>query len=169
MNELMPHALVREGIVSSESIRNTIRQLLTRYREYEGLIRYPGDWGERAFRFWLIKELFMDVLGWDSKYIVFGERYDVLFLDDYIRPKLYLETKKPDIQITKNYVKEAIDRFKEFYSIDYVIITNGTTWVLHDCIKGAEHKIDSIENADDKKIADVFSKLHAKNYTVMTR
>ena len=111
----------------------------------------------------------MDVLGWDSKYVVFGEKYDVLFLDDYIRPKLYLETKKPDIHITKNHVKEAIERSKEFYSIGYVIVTNGTTWVLHDCIKDAGHKIDNIESANDKKVANVFGKLHAKNYTEMMR
>jgi len=160
---------MRGGIVSSESIRNTIRQLLERYREYGGLIRYPGDWGERAFKFWLVKELFMDVLGWDSKYVVFGEKYDVLFLDDYIRPKLYLETKKPGIRITKNHVKEAMERSREFYSIGYVIVTNGTTWVLHDCIKDVEHRVDSIEGADDGEVADVFSKLHAKNYIAIVR
>jgi len=153
-----------KGNVTPEDIQNVIRQLLTRYREYEKLIRYPGDWGERAFRFWLVKELFTDVLGWNSKFIVFGERYDVLLLDDYIRPKLYLETKRPNTRITNSLIEEAIERSKEFYSIDYVIITNGIEWVLHDCIKGMEYKIANIESADDKEIAGFFSKIHAKNY-----
>ena len=35
---------MREGFVSSESAQNTIRQLLTRYREYEGLSAPRTPW-----------------------------------------------------------------------------------------------------------------------------
>ena len=146
-------------------IQSVVRRLLSRYHSYEKLIKYPGDWGERAFRFWLIKELFMDILGWHAEYIVFGERYDVLLLDEYIRPRIYVETKKPDIQITNRHIKEAIDRSKDFLSIDYVIITNGITWVLYDCVKNMEYdKIEDIGRINDEKVKRFFNKIHAKNY-----
>jgi len=150
--------------VIPRDVRNAVRQLSTRYRRYEELIKYPGDWGERAFRFWLIKELFMDVLGWRTEYIVFGERYDVLLLDECIRPKIYVETKKPGIQIIGRHVEEALRRAEDFYSIDYVIVTNGITWILYDRVKNTKFKIDNIEKTGNERVIGFFSKIHAKNY-----
>ncbi len=146
------------------NVRNTIIRLIKRYREYETLIRYPGDWGERALRFWIIKELFMDHLHWRVENIVFGERYDVLLVDEHIRPRIYVETKRPGIRITERHIREAIDRARDFYSIDYVVVTNGITWILYDCIKGDIYEIEDIRKAVRGRILDFFNKIHAMNY-----
>ncbi len=155
--------VIRDKSIST-NVQDVIKRILTRYYDYERLIRYPGDWGERAFRFWLIKELFMDELSWHTEYIVFGERYDVLLLDEDIRPRIYVETKKPEIEIRDKDVEKAIRRAKDFYSIDYVVITNGTTWILYDCVKNVRIKIDNIRKADDERVAGFFNKIHAKNF-----
>lgn len=155
--------------LSYVSIRNTVIEILKRYREYERLIRYPGDWGERAFRFWIIKELFIDVLGWPSKSVVFGERYDVLLIDELIRPIIYIETKRPGKQIDKEDVEEAVSRAREFFSIDYIVVTNGITWILHDYATNRELAINNIEKADEKTVLDFFSKLRAKNFIGLER
>lgn len=145
-------------------VQDGIIKILERYCEYERLIRYPGDWGERAFRFWIIKELFIDILRWPSKNIVFGERYDVLLLDEWIRPRIYIETKRPSKQITNRDLEEAIGRAKDFFSIDYVVITNGITWILYDCIKNVGFRIDDVEKADSGRVTRFFSKIRARNF-----
>jgi hypothetical protein len=78
-----------------QKVLNKITELLARYERYSGYLSFPYEWGERALRGWLVYELFHEILEWPSKNIVLGEQFDVLFIDENIKPKLYLETKKP--------------------------------------------------------------------------
>lgn len=147
-----------------EEITHIIKDIiLERYRKYSRLIKYPGDWGERAFRAWLMYEVFHKLLEWPIKNIVFGEIYDVLLVDDMVRPVIYIETKKPEVNISKKYLKESIDRANHFFSIQYVLLTNGIHWYLYDTIKGTTDII-SIGKSKSERIVSLFAKLHAKYY-----
>jgi len=145
-------------------VKNILVEILNRYDRYGRLVRYPGEWGERAFRFWLIVELFMNVLGWPSQSIVLGEKYDVLLLDNDIRPVIYIETKRPDITVSEEHVEEAKERAKDYFSIRYVVVANGKMWVLYDAIKGECMWIADLSRAEDRKVAEFFGKLSAKNF-----
>ena len=81
--------------MQAKSLRKSLITILERYKKYEKYLQYPGDWGERAFRGWLVYEIFHDQLQWPIPNIVFGERFDVLFVDGAVKPVIYLETKKP--------------------------------------------------------------------------
>jgi len=149
-----------------QRIKNILVAILNRYDRYGKLIRYPGEWGERAFRFWLIVELLMNVLGWPPQSIVLGERYDVLLLDNEIRPVIYIETKRPNISISEEHVEEAKERAKDYFSIQYVVVTNGKTWILYDAIKNEYVKIVDLIKAEEREVAEFFSKLSAENFLV---
>jgi len=147
-----------------KNVKNVLVEILNRYDRYGRLIGYPGEWGERAFRFWLIVELFMDVLGWPSQNVVLGEKYDVLLLDNDIRPVIYIETKRPSIPISEGHVEEAEERAKDYFSIRYIVVANGKMWVMYDAIKGEYMLIADLSKAEDRKVTEFFSKLSAKNF-----
>lgn len=76
-------------------LTQAIKGVMRRYEQYTKYLDYPREWGERAFRGWLVFEVFHTCLKWPIKNIVFGEMYDVLFVNDDIQPMIYVETKKP--------------------------------------------------------------------------
>lgn len=144
------------------AIRDAVNKILERYRRYERLIKYPGDWGERAFRFWLASEVIHGKLKWPIANIVFGERYDILLVDNEVVPKVYVETKRPGTNVTKNMLNESISRAGEYYSIEYVLLTNGTIWLLYDDIKKSTVST-SIECSDLQICQRLFNAIYAPN------
>jgi len=147
-----------------QRIKNVLTEILNRYDKYGKLIRYPGEWGERAFRFWLIVDLFINVLGWLPQNVVLGEKYDVLLLDSEIRPVIYVETKRPDVLISEEHIEETERRAKDYFSIQYIVVTNGKMWILYDVIKREYMRIADLIKADDRKVAEFFGKLKAENF-----
>jgi len=131
----------------TEELLKTLKILLARYDEYSRYLDYPGDWGERAFRGWAVFEIFHSCLGWPIKNIVFGEKYDILMVDDNIKPVVYLETKKPLRGLAD--LEDFEKRISSYQTLAYAILTDGYEWLKLDIVKKAKSKI---------KLEDNFSK-----------
>lgn len=119
-----------------ESAYEIIENIIQRYERYSRFLSYPGDWGERAFRGWLVFDLFHTYLGWPIKNIVFGETYDVLLVDDEVKPIINIETKKPKKGLAD--YTDFVNRLKHYQTLYYAILTDGYDWLCHDCRDGPE-------------------------------
>ena len=140
--------------------RETIESLMKRYEQYTHYLNYPGEWGERAFRGWLVFDLFHRDLRWPIENIVFGERYDVLLVNNEIKPMIYLETKKPGRGLAD--YKDFRNRVSGYQTIQYAVLANGYKWLKEDITNKTQEFI-SLEDPTDKW--DQFVKpLKAKNY-----
>ena len=51
----------------TDSFLSTVKEIMLRYEYYEKYLNYPGDYGERAFRGWLVFDLFHKKLEWPIK------------------------------------------------------------------------------------------------------
>ncbi len=132
--------------------------VLKRYERYERFLNYPGDWGERAFRGWLIFDLFHQFLKWPIENIVFGERFDVLLVNNEIKPIINIETKKPGRGLSEyNAFKK---RLSDYQTLNYAILTDGNEWMLFNCLEHSEicYKLDEKEEKFDSIIRPLFSK-----------
>jgi hypothetical protein len=154
----------REETILGQKVLDKIREILERYQDYGKYLNFPYEWGERAFRGWLVYEVFHEVLGWPIKYIVFGELFDVLFVDEYIRPKIYLETKRPGRGLAE--LDEFKDRVRFYGALRYAVITDGFTWSRFEVLgeKLSAQETMSIEKADPTLVGRFFMPLHAKNF-----
>ena len=137
----------RSNVALADETARVIAAILMRYETYGRYIKYPGDWGERAFRGWLVYELFHAVLGWPIPSIVFGEQFDVLFVNERIMPVIYLETKKPHRGLADE--DDFIKRTPSFPTIQYALLTDGHEWLRRDIIKGGR-----VEIKPESKTAD---------------
>ena len=145
----------------------TTRRIIERFREYDEKLHYPGEWGERAFRAWLAFEVFHLCLGWPISHIIFGEKFDVLFVDDRILPVIYLETKRPGRGLAE--VEEFKERIlsEEYSTLKYGILTDGYEWLKYDAIRHDEHIV-SLDHPP--RIWTNFIKgLEARNYLSLGR
>jgi hypothetical protein len=149
----------------SQKIFNKLREIKDRYERYSGYLHFPYEWGERALRGWLIYEIFHEILEWPIKYIVLGEQFDVLFVDEYVKPRIYLETKKPGKGLAD------IDDFKartRFYgTLRYAVITDGDVWGRYEASNGKlvnEVIVDINKRDSIKQWGAFFIPLHAKGY-----
>ncbi|MCS7192190.1 MAG: hypothetical protein NZ937_04310 [Armatimonadetes bacterium] len=106
----------------------TVTQILKRYEHYKQHLHYPGDWGERALRGWIVCEVFQDALGWSSASTVFGEQFDVVFVNGQLLPVIYMETKKPEVALTKIHRRQTLRRAKNYPTLRHVVLTNGWIW-----------------------------------------
>jgi hypothetical protein len=156
--------MCEEETILGQRVLNKIREVLRTYEKYSKYLKFPYEWGERAFRGWLAFEVFHEVLGWPTKNIVFGEQFDVLLVDEYVRPKIYLETKKPGRGLVE------LDEFKarvRFYgTLRYAIITDGFNWLRFEVLgeKLGTQNIVSIDETSPSLIGKFFMSLHAKNF-----
>lgn len=123
-------------------LRKTVsvsKRIMERYDLYTGHLKFPGDWGERVIRAWLVFEVFGGQLGWPIESIIFGERFDVLFVDKYVNPRIYLETKAPgELRHKRNlmrYEAKASKLAERFSSIEQVVISDVETWVRIDKLR----------------------------------
>jgi hypothetical protein len=151
-----------------QEVLNKVTELLARYEKYGNYLSFPYEWGERAFRGWMVYELFHEVLGWPIKNIVLGEQFDVLFVDEYVKPKLYLETKKPGKGLVD------IDRFRDrirFYgTLKYAVITDGSEWARFEISN--EEFVDQMFIDAKKAVkwwSTFFMPLHARSFLYEVR
>lgn len=140
--------------------QKVVRELLNRYDRYSRVLNFPSDWGERAFRGWLVFDLFHNFLKWNSGHIVFGERYDVLLVDDDLRPRIYIETKKPKIGLVKEEINKFEKRCPHYPTLRYAVMSDGYEWLLIDI--PAESRIHTKLMAKD--FDSVIMKLHSQRF-----
>lgn len=122
-------------------VLNSIQNIMKRFDEYEKYLHYPGEWGERAFRAWLVFEIFHLHFGWPISHIIFGEKYDVLFVNDDIIPVIYLETKRPGRGLVEIIEFEERILSYEFSTLKYGILTDGFKWLKYDVIRQEKYII----------------------------
>jgi hypothetical protein len=151
-------------ITLGRKVLDKIREVLKRYEDYGKYLRFPYEWGERAFRGWLVYEVFHEVLGWPIKYIVFGELFDVLFVDEYVRPKIYLETKRPGRGLAE--LGEFKARMPFYGTLRYAVITDGLAWSRFEVLgeKLGAQEIVNVNETNPTLIERFFIPLHAKNF-----
>jgi len=135
-----------------------LQNILKRYEYYERFLNYPGDWGERAFRGWLIYDLFHDFLKWPIKNIVFGERFDVLLVNNEIKPIINIETKKPGRGLSEYDAFKK--RLSDYQTLYYALLTDGKDWMLLNCLDKSEifYKIGESEEKFNFIIRPLLSK-----------
>jgi hypothetical protein len=151
-----------------QKVLDKVKELLMRYKKYSGYLSFPYEWGERAIRGWLVYEIFHEVLGWPCENIVLGEKFDVLFVDEDVKPKLYLETKKPAKGL-KN-INNFKDRIRFYGTLRYAIITDGSVWVRFEVSAGElpNHKLINTESSLEEWEA-FFVPLHARSFLYKVR
>ena len=142
-------------------LRKSLTTILERYKKYENYLQYPGDWGERAFRGWVVYEIFHDHLQWAIPNIVFGERFDVLFVNGAVKPVIYLETKKPKRGLVDlDAFRRRIDKYE---TLVWAALTDGYKWVRVDCVRDEEQNFSSLET-ELARWKDFFRAFKATNY-----
>lgn len=143
------------------SIKKPLTTILARYERYEKYLKYPGEWGERTFRAWLVFEAFHDYLKWPIQNIIFGEIFDTLFVNDAVRPVIYLETKKPKRGLAD---MEAFRRHIEKYeTLEWAILTDGYEWLKVNCVKNNEQSF-SLSSSKSSEMEGLFRLFKASNY-----
>jgi len=147
---------------SRPKLAEALQAIMERYKQYTRYLNYPGDWGERTFRGWVVYEVFHVCLGWPLKNIVFGERFDVLFIDDDIRPSVYLETKKPGRGLAD--IEDFERRIPQYQTIKQAVLANGYEWLRIDVVTGSR---EMLKLPDSNLKWNKFCRpLMAKNYII---
>ena len=142
-------------------LKKSLMTILTRYRDYERYLKYPREWGERTFRAWLVFEVFHDYLKWPIQNIVFGEVFDTLFVNDAIKPIIYLETKKPKKGLVDSEVfKRHISKYE---TLEWAILTDGYEWLKMDCVRKKVQTI-SLLKSESSQLEGFFLSLAATKY-----
>lgn len=145
-----------------------IAQILERYERYKRQLRYPGDWGERALRGWIVCEVFQDALGWSSAATVFGEQFDVLFVNGQLLPVIYLETKKPEIVLTNKHRRHTLRRANNYPTLHHVVLTNGWLWERWDSGNFSnlvpDSTLDFQQAPSAERTVAFFAPLYARNF-----
>jgi hypothetical protein len=145
----------------TNSLRKTLTSILNRYEKYEKYLKYPGEWGERTFRAWLVFEVFHDLLGWPISNIVSGEMFDTLFVNDAVKPVIYLETKKPKRGLAD---MEAFRRhIGKYETFEWAILTDGYEWLMVDCVRKKEQSL-CLSGSKASRIDDFFQAVRATCY-----
>lgn len=142
----MSYKHAREYIETS-SILEILKTILDRYKRYEAYLKYPGEWGERAFRGWLVYEVFHGKLKWPISNIVFGERFDVLLVDNAVKPVIYVETKRPKRGLID--LENFAARIPSYNTLEYAVLANGYEWLRRDIVRKKDEKA-SLRNNNDK-------------------
>lgn len=114
--------------VQTPEIKRKLNEILTRYERYTARLHFPGDWGERAFRGWLVMDLLERIFGWEPEHIVLGERFDILLVDDDLRPVVNIETKKPRHKPSVSEVNKFANRLSAYGTLRYAFLTDGYVW-----------------------------------------
>lgn len=152
----------------SRKLIETIAQILERYERYRQYLRYPTDWGERALRGWIVREVFQDALGWSSASTIFGEQFDVIFVNGQLLPVIYMETKKPETVLTKMHRCQTLRRAKNYPTLRHIVLTNGWVWERWDGKNFAQLEPDAVLNFRQelsvKEAHSFFEPMFAKNF-----
>lgn len=102
--------------------------LLARYDDLKQRLGFPGDFGERAFRGWLVLDVLQQCYGWDSERLVFGEVYDLLLLSRNRLPVVTIETKIPSHRPTPTDIRSFENRLHHYATLHYAYFTDGYVW-----------------------------------------
>lgn len=124
-----------------------IGRVLRRCEEVGERLDFPGEGGERRFRAWLASELLEGVLGWPTKNIAIGERFDVLLLSDEDHALATIETKTPYHSASMKERDDFEARLSGFPTLRTAYFTNGPEWDRLDIVvSGAElHVLERME------------------------
>lgn len=150
-------------ILMEDKAFQALTKILERYNHYERFLNYPGDWGERAFRGWLVFDLFHKYLGWSIEHIVFGERFDVLLINDEIKPLINIETKKPGDGATEYEI--FIKRLNDYQTLYYAILTDGYEWLSFDCLDKNSRTTFNLSDGD-KAFEEFVKPFWSKRYVI---
>jgi len=143
------------------SIKKPLTTILARYERYEKYLKYPGEWGERTFRAWLVFEVFHDYLRWPIPNIIFGEIFDTLFVNDAVRPVIYLETKKPKRGLADmDAFRKHIEKYE---TLEWAILTDGYEWLTVDCVRNNERSF-FLSGSKSSEVEGFFRAFKASNY-----
>ncbi len=157
----------------ANKLYHQVWRVLERYENYKQYLRYPGDWGERALRGWLVREVFQDLLGWSSEATLWGELFDVLFVDEQLTPVIYLETKKPEIVLTRQHCRYTLQRAARFPTLRYTVLTNGWLWQRwdggHFSYRSPDGVLDLRQSPSKTAVAAFFAPLCAERFREVTR
>ncbi|MGD0551628.1 MAG: hypothetical protein ABSB25_03140 [Sedimentisphaerales bacterium] len=148
---------------------NALNEILKRYDKYTGRLNIPGDWGERAFRGWLILDFLSTELGWPSTHIILGERFDILLLNDSLHPVVNIETKKPRSRIIQKEKKDFLNRLSMYPTLEWAFLTNGIYWGRfrllapegnQKILEKAEFELEKASEKTTKEFFEVISRNH---------
>ena len=148
-----------------QRVYSKIKEIMERYKKYGTYLCFPYEWGERALRGWLVYEIFHEILEWPIRFIVMGEQFDVLFIDEEVRPRIYLETKKPGRGLA--YINDLEKRTRFYGTLKYAVITDGNVWGRFEVRGGRLTKqmtLDIERNPQMELWGEFFKPLHARNF-----
>jgi hypothetical protein len=142
-------------------------EILERFDSYSGHLHFPSDWGERPVRAWLAVEVFGSILGWPINRIVFGERFDVLLVDQSLNPRIYIETKAPHSLTNPTAIArilaKAVRLGRRYPTIDQILVTDGNYWHRYDMDRA--QSASGTVNSKGRVWADILLGLSAGDYT----
>jgi len=145
--------------IEATKIISSVWKILHRHHRYSKYLQLPHEWGERAFRGWLIYEIFCLLLAWPIENVVFGEQFDVLLVDNEVKPRVYVETKRPGIGLVGiNHFKQRVEIYK---TLRYGVLSDGYQWLRYDIF--TEQTIQR-DIRKENNWEDFFHPLHAKNF-----
>jgi hypothetical protein len=109
-------------------IQRCLIDILERCKKTGERIGYPGEGGERRFRYWLATDFLSGRLGWPGDQIVIGEVFDVLLLDQFKFPLQTIETKTPFHRASQDERTQFENRLSGFGTLRHAYFTNGNAW-----------------------------------------
>jgi len=115
-----------------------ISKFIDRFRDIEREIpkEAPVEGKERNFKHSLASHLFDFLLGWTREegrgHYVIGEVKDITFYDDEIFPVIIVETKSPDIELSRDHEKQLEGYLEVVGSARYGVLTNWHKFWLYE-------------------------------------
>lgn len=143
-------------------------KVLARYDELRARLGFPGDFGERAFRGWLVMDVLQTCFGWPPERVVFGEIYDLLLLSRTMQPVVTIETKIPRHRPTAADVAAFNGRLHHYSTLQWAYFTDGYAW--HRLQLAAPDGLQIVLNEDRARLdepdrfEDVVRPLQAERY-----
>lgn len=152
------------------SIRRSLREIHDRCVGAVASKAVPGEGGERPLRGWLIHPFLTENLGWPSRNIVQGERFDILLRNAESFNVVYIETKAPARPIPAKEREDFENRIHAYGTLRTAFLTDGLVWERLDIVapKGSvtihkRFKID-IDKCSDEEAEVFFLHLAADRY-----
>jgi hypothetical protein len=151
-------------------ILGAITRVIDRTVQVGKRLPLPGEGDERPFRDWLKSHLLVAVLGWPDESARIGEIFDILLLDEYIKPVVTIETKAPYHRSTKDEQRKFRERLSSCPNLRAAFFTNGPEWDRLDLVSLEGHqKIHSevsldISQATAEQVESFFEPLRGDRY-----
>lgn len=171
---MTPKARSIKATTQGDSLGNLILAAVTRVIDRTVQVGkrlpLPGEGDERPFRDWLKSRLLVTVLGWPDESAKIGEIFDILLLDEDIKPVVTIETKAPYHRSTKDEQRKFRDRLSSCPTLRAAFFTNGPEWDRLDLVSiagrqkiHAEVSLD-ISQATAEQVESFFAPLRGDRY-----